>query len=200
MKAGEKREICDTKGGETKWLPCLTESECECVRLRSRPRANASCETWSVYLVQESGGKNCAISTADACRQRSNNIGRARVNQHPVGWLYRRGPLICFESRWVRSSACWLSFFLPPFSPTHSRHRASIVWWKNLLARKYRRQTDKTKLDASALRFMNGLFPECTRCARDIACTRPSSTDLSTNSERMLNSDGHWLLSRSAVL
>lgn len=84
MKPGKKKRMCDAKGGETKWLPCLTKSKCGRVRPRSRPRANANCETWSVYLVQESGGKNCAISTADACRQKSNNIECIRVNRHPT--------------------------------------------------------------------------------------------------------------------
>lgn len=112
--------------------------------------------------------------------------------------LYRRGPLICFESRRARRSLS-LSFshtfsLSSFFLPTHPRYRTRIVRWKKPTARKYRRQTDKTKLDASALRFMNGLFPECTRCARAIARVHvPSSADLSTNSGRMLNSDGHWL-------
>lgn len=47
---------------------------------------------------------------------------------------------------------------------------------------------------------MNGLFPECTRCARAIARTRPSSADLSTNSERMLNDSDGRTFSLSAVL
>lgn len=80
--------------------------------------------------------------------------------------LYRRGSLICFESRRARSSeraALFLSHF-PSFLffPPHASAISRIVRWKKPTGTEIP-PTDKTKLDASALRFMNGLFPECAR-------------------------------------
>lgn len=117
--------------------------------------------------MQESGGKNCAISTADVRRQSSDNSSRMRAHMHASirgvssrGWLYRR-TLVSPSLNLFRITESGRT--LVSLSLSLSRH-VVLRLMKKLLARKYRRQTDKTKPDASALsiyeRSISGLYAD----------------------------------------